>query len=639
MQPFVWHVLDREPCPDLAEYKKRRGGDALDVAREVEPQAIIDEIEAAGLRGRGGAGFPTALKWRTVAAAASQSDPTPVVVNAAEGEPGTFKDRALIRTNPYKVIEGALIAAVAIGSNKVTIATKASFTVELERLRTAVAEIEAAGWNGDIAIEIAEGPSSYLYGEETGLLEVLDGRQPFPRVTPPFRRGLHDDHPHDGRTASSAELAGPDLGAPVLVDNVETLANVPYIVHRGGLAFREYGTERSPGTIICTVTGDTLTHGVGEVPMGTPLREVIEGIGGGLAEGRSILGVLSGVSGPLVPESLLDTPLTYEHMAAAGLGLGSASLIVYDDRRDPVAIAQAVARFLSVESCGQCEPCKRDGLAIAAALGSMVDGVHTAATVDSVRDRLRTVAIGARCNLGRQTEDVVGSILRLFGPAFAQRAASTTAVERIEIAPVIDIVDDRAVLDPHQSTKQPDWTHDAEDSLAWPAARLGNTPVDVTVEDPGLERGGQAAEPEAEAGDPLAVFGTVHERLADLLDQVRADPSNHDLRDALGHSLAVHCDVISRIVAPMVERVGGSTGDDLVWVAEGHDRMLLTAAAALEGSGALDAAALDGLGADLARHVEIERSMVDLLRRRLDRTGLEDLVEAMDEGRQTSLEG
>ena len=423
MKPFVWHVLDRETCPDLATYITRNGGSGLEVAREVEPEAIIDEIETAGLRGRGGAGFPTAIKWRTVRQSASDFEPTPVVVNAAEGEPGTFKDRALLRINPYKVIEGALIAAVAIGANRVTVAVKSSFRIELERLRGAISEIEAAGWNGDISIDIVEGPSSYLFGEETGLLEVLDGRQPFPRVTPPFRRGLHDGHPHDGRSAAAAELAGADFGAPVLVDNVETLANVPFIILRGGAAFREYGTEKSPGTIICTVTGDTQTHGVGEVPMGTTVREVVAGIGGGLAEGRSILGVLSGVSGPLIPEALLDTPLTYEDMAAAGLGLGSASLIVYDDSRDPVAIAQAVARFLSVESCGQCEPCKRDGLAIAAELGQLVAAVHEPTTVDAVRDRLRTVAEGARCNLGRQTEDVVGSILALFEPAFAARLA------------------------------------------------------------------------------------------------------------------------------------------------------------------------------------------------------------------------
>jgi NADH:ubiquinone oxidoreductase subunit F (NADH-binding) len=637
MKPFVHHVLDRDVCPDLATYVTRNGGKGLEVAREVEPDAIIDEIETAGLRGRGGAGFPTHIKWRTVRDAASDFEPTPVVVNAAEGEPGTFKDRALLRTNPYKVIEGALIAAVAVGADCVTIATKASFTGELKRLRGAVAEIKEAGWNGNIAIDIEVGPSSYLYGEETGLLEVLDGRQPFPRVTPPFRRGLHENAGPDGRSAVAAELAGPDLGAPVLVDNVETLANVPFIVSRGGAAFREYGTEKSPGTIICTVTGDTETHGVGEVPMGTTVRQVIDGIGGGIAEGRSILGVLAGVSGPLIPEDLLDTPLTYEDMAAAGLGLGSASLIVYDDSRDPVAIAEAVARFLSVESCGQCEPCKRDGLAISVDLGRLIGAVHGPTVLDDVRDRLRTVADGARCNLGRQTQDVVGSVLARFESAFVHRQASSASVERLVIAPVVDIVDDRALLDDHQTTKQPDWTHNATDSAAWPAARLGNTPVTIEVETR-RERAGGVSEPQDRAGHPLAVLEVVHDRISDLLDQVRAAPDDHDRRDALVESLAVHCDVVSRIVVPMVRRVGGGPGDDLAWAAEGHDHTLLTTAERLRNAGPATADDLDGLAADFSRHVDIERSMADLLVRKLDRTGLERLVDAMDEGRETSLD-
>ena len=187
---MVNRVLDRHVVGTLDEYSDLDGGRALDLARRVGAEAICDLVAASGLRGRGGAGFPTGLKWQTVAASRSAVEPTTVVVNAAEGEPGTFKDRALLRTNPYRILEGTAIAALAVGAERVRIGIKATFEREVQRLGDAIAEVSAAGWFDGLDVGLVLGPSSYLFGEETGLLEVIEGRQPFPRVTPPFRRGV-----------------------------------------------------------------------------------------------------------------------------------------------------------------------------------------------------------------------------------------------------------------------------------------------------------------------------------------------------------------------------------------------------------------------------------------------------------------
>ena len=332
--PLIWRVLDRQPVGSLDDYIDTGGGIASRLARQASPAEIIELLCSSGLRGRGGAGFPTGTKWKTVAASRSTSDVTTVVVNAAEGEPGTFKDRALLRTNPYRVLEGAIVAAITMQTEQIRIGIKATFGREIERLMAAIAEMSEAGWLHDLDVELVLGPSSYLFGEETALLEVIEGRQPFPRVTPPYRRGLQED---DTRSAAGVRLAtiGGAGGAPALVDNVETLANVPLIVAGGPEWFREIGTERSPGTVVCTVSGATRRSGVGEVPMGSTLREAIAVIGWGPRRGHEVQVVLAGTANALIPAQLLDTPLTYEALRDAGSGLGSAGFIVFDDTTEP----------------------------------------------------------------------------------------------------------------------------------------------------------------------------------------------------------------------------------------------------------------------------------------------------------------
>jgi NADH-quinone oxidoreductase subunit F len=335
---------------------------------------------------------------------------------------------------------------------------------------------ERTDWFDDVAVGVVTGPSEYLFGEETGLLEVLDGRPPFPRVTPPYRRGIDEmGRDPDSISAAGVELAQPGPGGspPVLANNVETLANVPGLLAEGADWFRSVGTTDSPGTIVVTISGATDHHGVAEVEMGTPLGEAIELIGGGPRARRTLVAALSGVANPIVPAQLFDTPLTYEHMQAIGSGLGAAGFVVFDDQTDMAAVAAGVSRFLAVESCGQCTPCKQDGLAIAETLVRIVSGEGHDTDPGVVADRVATVADEARCFLAQQHQLVIGSILQWF-PGVLERHlySGDPRVEPEPILPIVDIVDGVARLDLHQLDKQPDWSYDQVDSGKAPVNRL-----------------------------------------------------------------------------------------------------------------------------------------------------------------------
>lgn len=467
-------VLDPIPVADLSAYEAAGGGRGLRTAIEGGGDAVLAVLAASGLRGRGGAGFPTATKWSSILDNLSGDLAPTVVINAAEGEPGSFKDRAIIRANPYRVLEGALIAAVVVGADAVVVATKASFGREVTRLRRAAEDLAAAPWVPDISISVIEGPDEYLYGEETAMLEVVEGRQPFPRIAPPWRRGVDapdvsSDQPGDGAIDAGT------ISPPTLVNNAETMANVALIVAEGPEWFRELGTEQSPGTVVCTVSGDVANAGVIEVPMGTPLRDVLAEVAG--PEAASLVAVLPGVSSGIIPAERFDTPLTYEDLKAIGSGLGTAGFIAVGPRTDPMAVAHGVSRFLAIESCGQCTPCKQDGLAIAGALGRLVDGGASSTEVEVVSAKLRTVEDGARCFLATQHQQVVTSILDAFPTELAARTMPTAgAAGGFLVAELVDLVDGpegvESVVDLRHRDKQPDWTYDAEDSGQAPADRL-----------------------------------------------------------------------------------------------------------------------------------------------------------------------
>ena len=479
---LVHRVLSPEPVPSLEAHVDRGGGKGIAAAMKVGPEVLIGEVEESGLRGRGGAGFPTGTKWRTVAENRSEELATTVVVNGAEGEPGTFKDRTILRTNPYEVVEGALIAARAVSAREIVFALKRTFTTEVARLAEVIAEVQAAGWADGIHLAVFEGPGEYLYGEETALLEALAGRQPFPRISPPFRRGVTElvqttaDAESGSGLSAPVEMAGPEADSdapPTLVDNVETLANVPKIIARGAAWFRTEGTQESPGTIVCTVTGRVRRHGVGEVLMGTPLRQVIDEIGGGPLPGRTIKAVMSGVATGLLTADLLDTPVSYEALAEVGSGLGSGGFMVFDDTVDMTAVAAGVSRFLAVESCGQCTPCKQDGLALADLWAKLCRGQGQEHDLQTIRHRAGTVGDRARCYLALQHQAVASSVLERFGDDVrAQVDGSAPAVVPELVAELVDITDGRATLDEHHREKQPDWTFDEEYSGKSPADRF-----------------------------------------------------------------------------------------------------------------------------------------------------------------------
>jgi NADH-quinone oxidoreductase subunit F len=455
---LLHRVLDPAPVDSLDDHVAQGGGAGLDAARRSESVAVIEVVEASGLRGRGGAGFPTGTKWRTVAGMGG-AEPVTIVVNAAEGEPGTFKDRTLIRRNPYKVLEGALIAAHAVGADRIVIGVKPSATVERDRIERAIAEITAAGLHQGISIEVAAGSDRYLLGEETALLEAIDGRPPFPRIAPPYRHGVEEV----GRDVTSAagtamaDEAGTTTAPATLVNNVETMANIPAVVLEGPDAFRALGTAESPGTIVCTVSGRTERAGVGEFELGTPLREVIEELGG-KPLGSQVVAVLSGTANPILSAGALDAPLSWEGLAAAGGGLGSAGFIVIDDQVDIVAVAHGVSRFLAVESCGQCTPCKSDGIAMMEILDRVRTSSPDATDLEQLAGLATHVTDGARCFLASQHQLVVESLLTSFPEALAAHTeGGAQAAEVFPIVPMLDIVDDQAVLALDELDVPPDW--------------------------------------------------------------------------------------------------------------------------------------------------------------------------------------
>jgi len=480
--PVANRILDPEPVPTLPAYLQNGGGKGLAAARALGAPATIDEVLAAGIRGRGGAGFPTGVKWRTVAANASPVERSTVVVNAAEGEPGSFKDRELLDRNPYRVLEGALIAAHAVGADQVIVGMKRTATRHIARVRAAIAEVQASDLAAGVELQVVEGPPEYLLGEETALLEAIDGRYPFPRIAPPYRRGVDEMVETEGDLTSESGLsahvemagAGADTGAPpTLVDNAETLAHVAVALAEGADWFREVGTDESPGTVVCTVSGCVTHAGVGEFTMGTTLREIIETVGGGARPSRTIRAVLQGAAAAIITADQLDTPATWEGMQEIGSGLGAAAFIVLDDATDITAVAASVSRFLAVESCGQCTPCKQDSLLITDALTHIAASEGSEEDLDVIRHRIDTVAFGARCSLATQEQVLIGSILEAFGNELEARVEHTAhRGEPLAIVPMLDLRDGVAVLDEEHARKQPDWTYNDHWSGKAPADRL-----------------------------------------------------------------------------------------------------------------------------------------------------------------------
>jgi len=423
------------------------------------PEQVEKEVRLARLRGRGGGGFPTATKWASVRRTATAGRKY-AVCNAAEGEPGTFKDRAIIRANPYQVIEGLAIAALTVGAPEVFVATKGSFEPERAALTRAIQEMDAAGLLDGLTVALVGGPDEYLFGEEKAMLEVIEGHDPLPRLLPPFQHGLFATVTQTGWESHSAETGGiPAAANPTLVNNCETLANVPHILANGAEWFRSMGTEESPGTIVCTASGDVRRATVVELEMGTPLSELVDRAGGA-RPGRTLKAAFSGVANAVVTAASFGTGLSYEDMAGIGSGLGSAGYVFYDDSACMVEVAAVLSRFLYVESCGQCPPCKLGSGQITDALEAIERGTGGDDSVGLIARALRTVTDGNRCYLPVEEQNLVASILKAFPEEVSAHVVGGCPRPRELLPPkIVDIVDGKVVWDARQARKRPDWTY------------------------------------------------------------------------------------------------------------------------------------------------------------------------------------
>jgi NADH:ubiquinone oxidoreductase subunit F (NADH-binding) len=459
------YLLPEDPVVSADDYIARGGGAGLARALNIGEEATLDEVTASGLRGRGGAGFATGRKWASVRSTGRGQ--RFVVVNGAEGEPATFKDRELIRRDPYRIVEGAAIAAFVVGAGTIYLTTKRSYAREAEALKRAALELSANGMLQDLAIDIVEGPDEYLLGEEKALLEVIEGRDPLPRVLPPYQEGLFAATVASGWEATPVDLQRGATSNPTVVNNAETMASVAHIMANGAEWFRGHGSDESPGNILVTVVGDVRSCAVHEVPLGTRFSEVLERCGGP-REGRRFKAALSGVSNPVLPAEAFDTPLTYEDFRAAGSGLGAAGFVVYDDSANMAAVAYEMSRFLSVESCGQCPPCKSGSTTITDLLADVVNGQADATTLASIAAALRTVTDANRCYLGTEEQTLVTSLLNRFPDDFAALLGGRQADLRLVHVPLVkDIRDGVATFDERHARKRGDWTY-APDPRATP---------------------------------------------------------------------------------------------------------------------------------------------------------------------------
>ena len=458
-------LLPTEPIDSFESYLATGiGGRGVAEAQRIGADATIELIAASGLRGRGGGGFPTGRKW--VGIAAQDGAHRYLVCNGSEGEPGTFKDRALLRANPYQLVEGVIIAAFAVRADEAYICLKAGFTAEIDAVTRAVQEFQAEGICTECTVNIVAGPDEYLFGEEKAMLEVIEGKPPVPRWFPPYVHGLFAAEPQEGWEAGphGGVVRTTDQPNPTLVNNVETLSNVPHILANGADWFRSMGTEESPGTIVTTVVGDVVAPDVGEVEMGTPLGAIIDAVGSGVRPGRSVKAVFSGVANPVVTAAQLDTPVSYEGFASIGTGMGSAGFIVYDDTACMVDAAYRLSRFLAIESCGQCLPCKLGSGAITEHLERIQTGAGTDADIDAIGQWLERVTDGNRCYLAVEERDLVSSVLRAFPDEFVEHIEQQRCpqTEARPIPKLVDLDGGYATYDESYWRKRPDWTYEPE---------------------------------------------------------------------------------------------------------------------------------------------------------------------------------
>jgi bidirectional [NiFe] hydrogenase diaphorase subunit len=410
-QPFFAHqfsivlansgVIDPER---VESYIAADGYEALhNVLHEMTPKDVVDSLVKSGLRGRGGAGYPTGLKWATVAK--SQSGKKYVICNADEGDPGAFMDRSVLESDPHSVLEGMAIGGYAVGADQGFIYVRAEYPLAISRLQTAIKQAKQLGVLGSgifespfsFNVEIRIGAGAFVCGEETALMASVEGKRGTPRPRPPFpaESGL--------------------WGCPTLINNVETFANVPTIVRKGAEWFASIGTEKSKGTKVFALAGKIKNTGLIEVPMGTTLRRIVEEMGGGAPDGGKVKAVQTGgPSGGCIPADALDTPVDYESLTKLGSIMGSGGMIVMDEATRMVEVARFFMEFCMDESCGKCVPCRAGTVQMHELLTRIVQGKAVKADLQRLEELCDMVKSTSLCGLGQTAPNPVLSTLRFF---------------------------------------------------------------------------------------------------------------------------------------------------------------------------------------------------------------------------------
>ncbi|MGB9920965.1 MAG: NADH-ubiquinone oxidoreductase-F iron-sulfur binding region domain-containing protein [Moorellales bacterium] len=388
----------------LDEYLAWGGyGALLKVLTQMSPEQVIEAVKRSGLRGRGGAGFPTGTKWELARRAPGEKKF--VVCNADEGDPGAFMDRSLLEGDPHAVLEGMLIGAYAIGATHGYIYVRAEYPLAVRRLKIALAQARQYGLVGEnilgtgfsLDLRLREGAGAFVCGEETALMSSVEGKRGMPRPRPPFpaQRGL--------------------WGYPTNINNVETWANVPLVIERGPEWFAALGTPGSPGTKIFALTGKAVRSGLIEVPMGITLREIVFGLGGGMAPGRRFKAVqIGGPSGGCLPASALDTPVDYDSLTQAGAMMGSGGLVVLDDTTCMVDLARFFTAFNRRESCGKCTPCREGTQRMLEILERLTGGQGSHEDLERLEELAQVMKDTSLCGLGQTAPNPVLSTLRYF---------------------------------------------------------------------------------------------------------------------------------------------------------------------------------------------------------------------------------
>lgn len=403
------HRLVLENCgainpEQIEEYIAVGGYEALAKAvTTMSPEDVVEEVKKAGLRGRGGGGFPTGMKWQF--AKASVNDKKYVICNADEGDPGAFMDRSVLEGDPHKILEGMAICGYAIGADEGYIYVRAEYPLAIKRLRIAIEQAEAMGLLGDnifgsgfsFKLHIKEGAGAFVCGEETALMASIEGKRGMPRPRPPF-----------------PAVAGL-WGKPTNINNVETFANIASIITNGADWYAGFGTEKSKGTKVFALTGKINNTGLAEVPMGITMREIIYDIGGGITGGKKFKAVqIGGPSGGCLPESMLDLAIDYDSLIAAGAMMGSGGLVVMDEDTCMVDVAKFFLNFTQSESCGKCTPCREGTKRMLEVLTRITEGQGREGDIELLEELARNIKETALCGLGQTAPNPVLSTLKYF---------------------------------------------------------------------------------------------------------------------------------------------------------------------------------------------------------------------------------